>query len=72
MNKVKQVILLAGGRGTRMRELTESFLNQWYLLGRNRITSFNRHLFTFWRFRIYSLFWVYDRKDRKYFKTFKM
>ena len=24
MNRVKQVILLAGGRGTRMRELTES------------------------------------------------
>ena len=24
MNKLKQVVLLAGGRGTRMRELTES------------------------------------------------
>tara|TARA_X000001036_G_C20677964_1_gene804866 strand:+ start:2001 stop:2705 length:705 start_codon:yes stop_codon:yes gene_type:complete len=52
MNKVKQVVLLAGGRGTRMRELTESLPKPMVPIGGKPVLE---HLIN-----IFSLFGEFD------------
>ena len=71
MNKVKQVILLAGGRGTRMRELTESLPKPMVPIGKKPVLHHLIDIFSLFGDFEFIVCSGYDRKDRKYFKTFK-